>query len=86
MRRQQPGVGLMMRTPDAATQLVELGQAEMVGPLDDNGVGGRNIDAGFDNRGADQHVETLVVEVVHHAFQLALAHLAVADGHARLGH
>ncbi len=35
---------------------------------------------------AQQHVEALLVEVEHHAFQLALGHLAVGDADARFGH
>ena len=34
MRGQQVGVGLVMRAPDAPTQLVQLGQTELVGALD----------------------------------------------------
>ncbi|CCJ79000.1 2C-methyl-D-erythritol 2,4-cyclodiphosphate synthase(EC:4.6.1.12) [Cronobacter muytjensii 530] len=63
---------------------MQLRKAKVVGALDNNGIGGRNIDTGFDNRGADQHVEALVMEVVHHPLQLTLAHLAVADGDTRL--
>jgi hypothetical protein len=43
MRRQQPGIGLMMRTANAAAQLVQLGEAKMVGAFDDDGVGGMSI-------------------------------------------
>ena len=71
---------------DAATQLVQLGQAEFVGALDDDGVGARHVDAGLDDGRGDQHVEALVVEVAHHLFQLAFAELAVTDADARLGH
>ncbi|MPN39044.1 hypothetical protein SDC9_186570 [bioreactor metagenome] len=58
----------------------------MIGAFDDNSVGGRNVDPGFDNGGTHQHVKTLMVEIVHHAFQLALAHLPVADTNTRFRH
>ena len=59
---------------------MQLRQTEVVGALDNNGVGSRNIDTGFDDSGTHQHVEALMVEIIHHPFQLALAHLTVADG------
>ena len=79
---QQIGVGLMVRAPDTAAELVQLCQPELVRALDDNGVGAGNVDAGFDNGGAHQHVEALVIEVRHDLFQLALAHLAMGNAHA----
>jgi hypothetical protein len=54
--------------------------------VDEDGVGGGNVDAGLDDGGAQQQVVTLVVEVAHHLLQLALGHLAVGHGDARLGH
>ena len=82
---QQVGISLVVRAPDPAAQLVELRQAEAVGAVHDDGVGGRDVDAGFDNGGAQQQVGTLLGEVAHHALQLALGQLAVADHDARLG-
>jgi hypothetical protein len=75
-----------VRAADAAAQLVQLGQAEAVGAMDDDGVGARDVDAGFDDGGAHQHVEALAVEIEHHLFQLALGHLAVGDADACFGH
>ncbi len=85
-RRQQVGVGLVVATADPATQLVQLRQAKFVGALDDDGVGAGHVDAGFDDGRRHQHVEALVVEVAHHLFQLALAHLPVADADTCLRH
>ena len=58
----------------------------MIGALNDDGIGGRDIDAGFNNCRTDQHVKTLVMEIIHHPFQFAFAHLAVTDGNSRLRH
>ena len=58
----------------------------MVRSLDNNRVGGWDIDTGFDNGRADQNVKTLMVEVVHHAFQFAFAHLPVTNGNPRFRH
>ncbi len=76
----------MMRTANAAAQLVQLGEAKMVGAFDDDGVGGGNVDPGFDDGGAHQHIEALVMEVIHHPLQFALPHLTVTDGDPRLRH
>ena len=58
----------------------------MIRTLDNNRVGGRDINPGFDNGGTDQHVKTLMVEVVHHAFQFAFAHLPMTNGNSCLRH
>uniref|UniRef100_A0A914Y2J3 Uncharacterized protein n=1 Tax=Panagrolaimus superbus TaxID=310955 RepID=A0A914Y2J3_9BILA len=50
--RHQVGVGAVVRTTDAATQLVQLGQAEAVGAVDDDGVGVGDVDARLDDRGS----------------------------------
>ena len=81
--QQHVGVGLMMRAADAAAQLVQLGEAEAVGAVDDDGVGGRDVDAGFDDGRAQQDVEAALVEIAHRQFQLALAHLPVGNAYSR---
>ncbi|MOA10304.1 hypothetical protein D3C78_1301880 [compost metagenome] len=86
MRCHQPCVSLVMRAPNATAQLVKLRQTEVIRTFNDDRVRRRNIDAGFNNRRTHQHVKTLVVEIVHHPFQLALAHLPVTDGNACLRH
>ena len=74
------GIGrALAAAADAPADLVELGQAEGLGPLDDQRVGLRDVDARLDDRRAQQHVEALLVEVEHHAFEFALVQLAVAD-------
>ena len=75
----------MVRAADAAAQLVQLRQAEAVGAVDHDGVGGGHVDAALDDGRAHQHVEAPVVEIDHQLLEVALAHLAVADAHARLG-
>jgi hypothetical protein len=75
----------VVRAADAAAQLVQLREAEAVGAVDDDGVGGRHVDAALDDGRAQQHVEALVVEIDHQLLEVALAHLAVADADLRLG-
>ncbi len=76
----------MVTASDPAAQLVQLGQTEAVGAVDQNGVGIRDVDAGFDDRAAQQQVEALALEVEHDLLQFALGHLAVADADPRFGH
>ena len=81
----QVGIGLVVTTAHTAAQLVQLRQAELVGATDEYGVGGGHVNAGLDDGGAQQNIETLCHKVAHHALQLTLWHLAVGNGYARLG-
>ena len=85
VRDHQIGVGLVVAAAHAPTQLVQLRQAELVGPAHDDGVGRRHVDAGLDDRGAQQHVVALGHKVAHHRLELPLGHLAVGHGDAGLG-
>ena len=85
-RVEEVGVGPLPGPADPAAELVQLGEAEGVGALDDHRVGVGDVEAGLDDRRADQHVEALLPEVEHHLLELVLAHLAVRDRDPRLGH
>ena len=74
----------MRAAADAAAELVELAEAELVGLVDDDGVHVRDVEAGLDDRGADEDVRPAVREVVHDVGQLVLVHLAVADARRAL--
>ncbi len=82
---QQVGVGALAAAPHAPADLVELGQAERVGVLDDQRVRLRDVDARLDDRRAHQHVGAAAQVVHHHRLELPLAHLPVGDreAHAR---
>lgn len=83
---QEVGVSTLTTAPHAAAQLVGLGKAELVGPLDDQGVGVGDVEAGLHDRGADQDVELLVPEVLDDPLELVFAHPAVGHAHSRLRH
>ena len=72
-------ISLAIRSSDPTTQLVQLCQSELVGPFDDDGVGIRHIDTGFNDGAADQNVQLSVVEIVHHRFELSFRHLTMAN-------
>ena len=84
-RVEEVGVRALAAAADPAAQLVQLGQAEQVGALDDQRVGVGDVEAGLDDRGADQDVELLLPEVDHDLLELVLVHLAVRDRDPRLG-
>ena len=85
IRHDEIRVRAVMRAPDASAQLMQLREAEPIGAIDDDRVRARHVDAGFDDRRADEHVEALPVEIEHDLFELALGHLAVRDAEARFG-
>ena len=85
-RNQQVRVGALVRAAHAPAKLIQLGKPHAIGAIDDDGVGARNVEAVFDDRGRDQHVRFVADEFQHHLFELGLAHLPVADDDARLRH
>ena len=82
---QQVGVGALTAASDPPTYLVELGQTEGVGVLDDQGVRLRYVDARLDDRGAHQHIRAPAQVIDHHGLELPLRHLAVGHGEAHAG-
>ena len=84
--RRQIGIGSRLGAAHPAAQLIELGQTEHVGPVDDHGVGGGNIEPGLDDRRGQQHVVFAVVEGAHYVFQGRRGHLAVPDNELHLRH
>ena len=54
--------------------------------MNDDRVGGRNVETGFDDIGRQQHIVGPVVELGHHLLELACRQLAMGDGNAHLGH
>ena len=62
---------------------MQLGQAQPVRVLDDQGVHVGDVDAGFDDGGAHQHLNFAVGHLLHHGAELPLGHFPVgnADGH-----
>ena len=84
-RVEEVRVGSFATSPDAPAQLVELGQAEGVGAVHDEGVRVGDVQAGFDDGRAHEDVELVVPEVLDDGLELMLVHLAVGGAHARLG-
>src|SRR5690606_35893436 len=81
----EQGEGAVIGASNTTAQLIQIGEAEAVGAIDDNGVGVGNVDAAFDDGGSDQNVEFVANEAIHDVFEIVLVHLPVADGDARVG-
>ena len=71
---------------DAPAELVELGQPEGVGAVDQDRVGVGDVEARFDDGRAQQHVRFAAVELQHRGFQRPRVHLAVSDDEPGLRH
>ena len=80
---EEVGVREHVGAADAAADLVELGEPERVGALDDQRVRLRDVEARLDDRRRDEHVGVAAQEGVHLLLELALAHLAVRDDDAQ---
>ena len=86
VRVEQIRVRPLTAAADAAAQLVQLGEPEPVGAIDDERVDVRDVEPALDDRRADEHVVVALPEVEHDALEPSLVHLAVRDPDARLGH
>jgi len=67
----------VVRAPDAAAQLVQLRQAELVGRIDHYRIRVRVVDAGLDDGRAQQHVGGCAVKSRITRSSSPLGHLAV---------
>ena len=63
---------------------MELGKAQPVGVLHDEGIDVGNVDARLNNGGAHQHIRLAIHHGLHNGGQLLFAHLAVAHHHPDL--
>ena len=68
-----------------APKLVELAQAEPVGVFDDQGVGVGDVQTGFNDGGAHQHLNVPFRHGLHHVAQGVFSHLSVGHAHPQTG-
>ena len=86
LRVKEVRVGLLGASPDAAAELVELGQAKLTRAVDHDRVHVRDVEPGLDDRGADEYVVLGVGELDHDPLEPSLVHLPVRDDVAGLRH
>ena len=82
---EEVAIGAFGGTADAASDLVELGQAKAFGVRDDEAVCGGDVDAGFDDRRAEQEVCLVMDEAEHGFFEVFFVHLSVGDDDSGFG-
>ena len=67
-------------------ELVKLRQSEVLGVVDDDGVGVGNVQPGLNDGGGHQHIDFFIDKGKHDLFQLPLAHLTVGKFHHGAGY
>src|SRR5882724_8238985 len=76
-RQQQVGVGAAIRPANASAQLVQLGESQTVGAVDENCIAQRDIKAVLDDGSGNQDIRFVMHELEHHFLQFAFRHLAM---------
>ena len=77
---EEVGESLFRAAPYSASDVVQLGEAESVRVVDDEGVYVGHVDARFDDGGADEDVVLAAIECGDHFLELSFGHLTVPDG------
>ena len=72
LRDQQVGIGAAVRAAHAAAQLVELGEPEAVGAVDQNRVAQRDVEAVLDDGRGHQNVGFVMHELAASLFRARL--------------
>ena len=60
---EEVGIGTLSASTYSASNLVQLGKAEVFSSINNQSVGVWNIDSSFDDRGGDQNIKLLFPEV-----------------------
>ena len=74
-----------MRPPNPPPQLIELRETELVGAVNNDGIGVGKIEPRFDDRRANQDLRLVFQKIEHDFLQLPGPHLAVRYGQLCLG-
>ena len=84
-RREQVTEGLAIATPYATAHLVEVRKSKVMGIVNNNGVGIRNVDTALDDGGGEKHIVIVIHEIEDNLLQLFGLHLPVTDAHTAIG-
>ena len=82
----QEGKGGTVRSSDSSPQLIQLGKSHLIGIVNDDRVGVRNVKSGLNDGRADQNVDLAVHKIHHDVFELVLFHLTMRIDHPRFRH
>ena len=86
LRQGKKRVGPHLGAPYPSAQMVKLREPEHVGAMDDQRVGGRDVETRLDDRGRQKHVVLAVVERLHDVVEHGRRHLAVSHRDAGFRH
>ena len=78
-------VGAVVGAADTAAELVEIGQAVMIGLVDEDCVGVGDVEPTLDDRRRQEDLRPPLDEVDHHVLELGLREPAVADADRGVG-
>jgi transcription termination factor Rho len=81
----QHAVGSRRAASDPATQLMQLGQTETFGVLDDHHAGVGHVHADLDDRRRHQHLQPARGEILHHGVLVGALHAAVDHPDPQIG-
>ena len=81
---EQVGITSLPTSTNPTPELVQLGEAITLSAINDQGVGVRDIEPGFDDGRGDQHIEASLPEIDHDPLEVGLPHLPVGDRHPSL--
>src|SRR5258708_6502622 len=81
----EDAMGFLRAAADASAKLVELGEAETLGVLDDHDGGVRDVDADFDDGGGDEDLRFVLAEALHDFFFFVAGEAAVEKAELELG-
>ena len=84
-RHDQVAECLLVRPSYTASELMQVAESEILGLVDDDGIGVRNVYSVLYDGGAQQHVVVTLHEVQHLGLQLLSSHLAVRDADFHIG-
>src|SRR6267378_366468 len=78
-------MGFLGATADASAKLVELGEAEALGVLDDHDGGVGDVNADFNDGGGDEDLRLVLAEALHDFFFFVAGEAAVQEAELELG-
>ena len=81
---EEVSVGTLSTSTNSASNLVQLGKAEVFGSINNQSICVWNVDSSFDDRGGDQNIKLLFPEVNNYLLQSSLRHLPVCHSYASL--
>ena len=82
----QIGVAALLAATDAASELVQLTEAEHIGAMDQQRIDRRHVQAAFDDIGGQQNIVFAIAELGHHAFEFGRRQTAVRGDDAGFRH